>query len=894
MIIRLLLINFLAVFLISASSSAVVVQKKITSFSAGELSPKMMARVDFAKYPNGLEKLENFILLPQGGIQSRSGLRYVAETKDSTVQSRLIPFIFNITDVYMLEFGNLYIRFYKDGAQVLDTGVPVEVVTPYLTSDLPNIKFGQSNDVMYLVDGRNSIRKLSRASDTDWTLSVVPGDPPPSFQKAIDLNQPLTPSATTGNDIDFISVDGSELVTNGTFDIDLSGWDVNNGTGDDPIFNSGKMRLNTGTSTATSIGEQEVTVVTSTDYILSINVSEDSLTVAVGTGSGLSDLVGTSTASVGTSTYTFTSSGTSAFVQITNSNNDNRDVDDVKLQKGTGIFLAADIDKSIFSATSVAIIKTVDGTSKVTADITTNFASTNPIAAGDWTLFGSPSAQITPDKQGPIGGSVGLTLDIAGWRISDIGKFVKMSNGYIHLNNFTSTTVMNGIVKKILDNTTAVESGLWSLNDNSWSTDTGFPTAIAFHGQGLWFAGTTDQPRTVWRSSFFDFEDFSPGVDDDDSIDKTIATRDPVLWLSSQRDLVMGTLGAELLLGAGPAVPLTPTSGEVVPQTEEGSKDIQPINARGVTLFIERAGKKLLEFIFSFNIDKFDVTDLTVLAEHMPGDGFNEMSYQKEPYSIVWLVRDDGELAGMTYLREHQLVGWHRHTTGASGLFESVATVPITGIDQSWVIVKRTVNGANIRNVEYFDEKAHSGSSLWLWDRLTTDSSVVYSGASTTTITGLDHLEGETVIALSDGMIDGEHVVSSGQITLNFAATEAEAGLAFVPEATTVRPEVVGLGGETIQGKDVSWARLVVRVFDTLGGTINDTFPMETRVSDSDGDPMDTSPPLFTGDIIEEGMDLFDSSSSSDGTGRMGRINIKQNSPQPITVLGYFGELSVN
>lgn len=893
MIIRFLLINFLAVFLISASSSAVVVQKKITSFSAGELSPKMMARVDFAKYPNGLEKLENFILLPQGGIQSRSGLRYVAETKDSTVQSRLIPFIFNITDVYMLEFGNLYIRFYKDGAQIQDGGSPLEVVTPYLTSDLPNIKFAQSNDVMYLVDGRNSIRKLSRASDTVWTLAIVPGDPPPSFQKAIDLNQPLTPIAITGNDIDFISVDGSELVTNGTFDSDLTGWDVNNGTGNDPTFNAGKMRLNPG-GASTSIGEQDITTVTATSYILKFTVSENSLDVQIGTASTLSDIVASATFAVGTHTIAFTSSGTSAFIQFENGTNDNRDLDDVEVQKGTAVFLAADIDKEILSSASVAVIKTVDGTSKVTADITTDFVSTATIAAGDWTLFGSPSAQITPDKQGPVGGSVALTLDIAGWRTSDIGKFVKMSNGYIELNNFTSTTVMNGIAKKLLDNTTAVESGLWTLNDNSWSTSNGFPAAIAFHGQGLWFGGTTEQPRTIWRSSFFDFEDFSPGVDDDDSIDKTIATRDPILWLSSQRDLVMGTLGAELLLGAGPASPLTPTSGEVVPQTEEGSKDIQPINARGVTLFIERAGKKLLEFIFSFNIDKFDVTDLTVLAEHMSDDGFNEMSYQKEPFSIVWLVRDDGELAGMTYLREHQLVAWHRHITGASGLFESVATVPITGIDQTWLIIKRTVNGADIRNVEYFDEKAHAGSNLWLWDRLTTDSSVIYSGSEITVMTGLDHLEGETVTVLSNGMIDGEHVVVSGQITFNFAATEAEAGLAFVPEATTVRPEVVGLGGETIQGKDVSWARLVVRVFDTLGGTINDTFPMETRVSDSDGDPMDTSPPLFTGDIIEEGMDLFDSSSSSDGTGRMGRINIKQNSPQPITVLGYFGELSVN
>jgi len=756
----------LSLIVLSANiASGDVIQKRITSFSAGELGPKMMARVDFAKYQNGLEKLENFILLPQGGIQSRAGLRYVAETKDSTVQSRLIRFIFSTSDAYILEFGNQYIRFYKGGGQIQSGGVPVEVATPYLTSDLPNLKFAQSNDVMYLVDGRNSIRKLSRTSDTAWTLATVPGDPPPSFQKAIDLSETLTPGATTGNDVTFTA--------------------------------------------------------------------------------------------------------------------------------GSAIFLAADIDKEILSSGSVAVIKTVGagagGTDTVTADITTDFASTDPIASGDWTLFGSPAAQITPDKQGPVGGSVGLTLDIEGWRSTDVGKFVKVSNGYIELNNFTSTTVMNGIVKRVLDNTTAVEAGLWTLNDNSWSSDNGFPRAIAFHGQGLWLGGTTAQPRNIWRSSFTDFEDFSPGNNDDDSIDKQVATRDPILWFSSFRDLVVGTQGAELLLGASPTTPLTPTSGDIVPQTEEGSKDIQPINVRGVTLFIERAGKKLNEFLFSFNIDKFDITDLTVLADHISGDGeFTEMSYQKEPHSIVWFVRDDGELAGLTYLREHQIVGWHRHTTNASGLFESVDTIPISGIDQTWAIVNRTVNGSTVRNVEYFDETAHGTHSSWLWDRLTTDSSVVYSGSEITVMTGLDHLEGETVRVLSNGMIDGEHVVTNGQITLNFAGTETEAGLAYTPEATTVRPDVAGLGGETIQGKEAMWSKLTVRLLDTLNGTINDKFPMETRQSDTSGDAMDASPPLFTGDVVQQGVDLLDEND------RHGRINVKQQSSTPITVLGYFGEFSVN
>jgi hypothetical protein len=187
---------------------------------------------------------------------------------------------------------------------------------------------------------------------------------------------------------------------------------------------------------------------------------------------------------------------------------------------------------------------------------------------------------------------------------------------------------------------------------------------------------------------------------------------------------------------------------------------------------------------------------------------------------------------------------------------------------------------------------------VWLWDRLTTDSAVVYSGITSDVLTGLSHLEGEEVWALTGGMIDGVHTVSGGQITVNFGGTvadpiEAEVGLMFTPEATTVRPDISGVGGETIQGKEVSWNKLVIRLFETLNGKINDTTAhpapdMETRRSGTSGDAMDASPPLFTGDFVIDGPDLVDEEE------RHGRINIKQETPLPITVLGYFGELNVN
>ena len=143
-----------------------------TNFTAGEVSPYIRGRVDITKYFNGVERLQNFIVKPQGGITRRSGTRFVIETKDSSKLSILVRFEFSSTQAFQLEFGDEYIRFVKDGAQVLDTGVPVEVVSPYLEAHLRQLSFSQSADVIYICHPLYQTRTLSRISDTNWVLAL--------------------------------------------------------------------------------------------------------------------------------------------------------------------------------------------------------------------------------------------------------------------------------------------------------------------------------------------------------------------------------------------------------------------------------------------------------------------------------------------------------------------------------------------------------------------------------------------------------------------------------------------------------------------------------------------------------------------------------------------------
>jgi hypothetical protein len=133
-----------------------------TNFTAGELSPRVNSRIDIAKYNNGLKVAENVTLLIHGGARRRPGTRFVSEVKDSANPTRLIEFVFNRDQAYMLEFGNLYMRLYKDGAPVDAGASRYEIVTPYTSAMLPDIAYVQGADTMFLVHPEVPVHRLQR------------------------------------------------------------------------------------------------------------------------------------------------------------------------------------------------------------------------------------------------------------------------------------------------------------------------------------------------------------------------------------------------------------------------------------------------------------------------------------------------------------------------------------------------------------------------------------------------------------------------------------------------------------------------------------------------------------------------------------------------------------
>ena len=398
------------------------------------------------------------------------------------------------------------------------------------------------------------------------------------------------------------------------------------------------------------------------------------------------------------------------------------------------------------------------------------------------------------------------------------------------------------------------------------------PGAVTFHEQRLGWGGTINQPQRWWLSETGDFVGMDLGTGaDDEAIEYTLGSDqvNNIIWMRSARSLLIGTRGGEWnISGNGNAI--TPSNAIARRDSTHGSKEIEPVMVGNVLLFAQKSGRKLREMVFNFDTDGFVAPDLTLLAEHITESGMNELAYQGEPYPTVWAPRVDGTLAGLTYMREENVVGWHRDTTGANGLFESAASIPSSddSTDELWCVIKRTVNGATKRYVEYQDPA------------IFVDSGLTYSGAATTTLSGLDHLIGETVKVVGNGALFPDAVVdSSGQITLSKSVTTAYVGLGYVGKIIPVRPDTGNPAG-TGMAKKKRQAEILVLFHETQGASINGTQLPFRKASD----PMDTPVPAFSGwkRISNLGYD------------RDGFVTIEQTLPFPMTVLAIVSTLNVN
>lgn len=246
-----------------------------------------------------------------------------------------------------------------------------------------------------------------------------------------------------------------------------------------------------------------------------------------------------------------------------------------------------------------------------------------------------------------------------------------------------------------------------------------YPSVVFMHQQRLGFAGSTKNPLTVWLSQAGNFESMASSLPprDDDAIEATLAAPEAnrILWAQSDRSgLAIGTEGGEWLLTSSEGAALTPSDLSFQPQTYYGSEPGHPVLRSGASLlYLQAGGQAVREFGYSFTEDRYQSTDVSLLARHLLRDNpIIAWAWQPEPYGIIWCCLYDGTLAGLTYLREQDVIAWHRHKT--AGFIETVAAMPGPGgAWQLWAMTFRTKSdGADSRAIERLADFYEGGPSL--------------------------------------------------------------------------------------------------------------------------------------------------------------------------------------
>jgi len=830
----------------------------INAFNAGELSPLLEGRTDIAKYYSGCRTLENFLVLSYGGVTKRPGTEYIASAKAADEAVRLISFEFSILQAYMLEFGDEYIRFYRNGGQILDGGLPYEIASPYDTdagTDLFDIQFVQSADTMYLVHPDYPVMELTRTDHTAWTLTAT------TFQRGPFLAEnetavTLTPSAATGD----ITLTSSSATFNANHVGSL--WQV--------------------THTAVAVNESGA---------FSNNGSaQNSASVTVQLGRK----------------FDFTTHGTWA--------------GDLSLQKS--------FDSGVTWKDVIPVHYESDGNIQ--------FSETEGANDAIYRVHAEAGAA------GIDSGTVTFNLTARSFDV----------NGVVTITAITDPNNVSGTVTNTLGGTTA--TAFW--NEGAWSADEGYPNTVCFFEERLCFGGTANSPQTIWLSRTDDWPNFLAGTFATSALQYSLSANqvNAIRWLAPQNAILIGTSGGEWRFGASNNDPLNFDNRQAHRQSTYGSAFIQSVMVNNVVLYAQRQAKKVRELAFSFELDNWVSPDMTVLSEHITGDGIVQFAFQKTPDPILWSVIEDGDLAALTYNREQEVVAWHLHTT--AGDYESIAVIPGDGEDEIWVSVERTIDSSTVRYIEQFQPRDFGDAE----DAFFVDSGLSFDGGASIAVTGvtkalpavvttgghsftdgqqvkfssvggmdelngqvftvsnedattfelrdrtdavnidstgftayttggdvehvennfttLTHLEGEEVQVQVDGGFYGTETVASSTITLDNFYNMVHAGIGY---NSRLLPQRLNVPGANLQGLIKRVVELTIRFHDTQACKVGDSWTDYEAIDfRRASDPAGAAVPLRG---VEDKEHEFDGDYDTGGD-----IYIQSDSPLPITVLSIY------
>jgi hypothetical protein len=769
------------------------------SFTGGEISPALRARADITKYATGLAKLENMHVQAQGGAYSREGFKFICEIGDSTKRARLINFSFNTEQTYALIFEENTLRVVTNGGLVLENdGITTyELATPYLESELSRLAFTQRADVMTLVHPSHAPRNLSRTADNNWSLDVIDFSP--------RIVAPVFASVATATITGVTQADPAVVTTSANHG--FSGFDAVSISGV-----SGMTELNGQSYLITVLTDTTFSLnnIDSTGYsaYTSGGVATKGPSAAVGEGAGDFDKAYTyvvtavsfggeeSVASASTSITTPSLATTAAvriqWVAVAGASyyriyKDPSNSTGVYGFIGTSNSLTFD-DFNIAPVISDAPPETRDPFTDISGAIT-DFGANNLYA------FTAPAHGLTSGERVLIDGILqptqfnGGTYDI---QVIDQNVFTLVDSGVV------------GPLQPYTSGGTFLRAGQE-------------PSATNYYQQRLVFANTNEQRQTVFTSQTGNFDSLrtSSPTRADDAVTFTIAGKEvnEIRHLVELDALMLLTSGGVWRVTEGQDQVLTPSTIGVRKQSNKGASYVPPVISDATIIYVQSNGARVRDLNYIVDADGFRGDDLSIMAQHLL-DGFQieEMTLADEPYGILWMVRSDGRMLGLTYQRQQQVWAWHQHVT--DGTFESITSISENFRDAVYVIVNRTIGGVTKRYVERMEPRDVTGpENVWC-----VDSGLRYEGVPADNISGLDHLEGKEVAVVADGNVVTGLTVASGAITLSREASKVTVGLGYTCTMDTLDLDVAQLA-ESLKAKSVNINDVTIEFQDTRGAS---------------------------------------------------------------------------
>jgi hypothetical protein len=801
-------------------------------FNKGELTPKLHARVDSPYYKGGLKECVNYHVLVQGGLAKRTGTKFVGVSIRDTIgnadHSRLVPFVFSETQAYVLEFGDYQLAFYIKGAPV--TTVPggttrYTIPTIYPVTALKDLAFVQTADIVYLTHPDYPVMKLLRYGETDWRFEQAKFVNGPFLDLNVKTNVAFAtgttrPSITASADAN--SADAAKLLD----EIPATYWLAERYT------SQGMVDYDLGSTPYACAGY----VIIAAKYQGDGEETEQRFPYMAPR-----------------KWKVLGSNDKSTWVLL-----DQR--------RAEANWQASETREYYFSNDRKFRYYRLQ--------IEANNGDRKTLAVGTWQLY-------LKDRPGTLVFENTTNINSGtGFGSGDVGRIIKWQGEDGFWRYFTVTGVQNAT------SLTGTWTGFWTFSQDrtqnwalgAYSKASGYPRAATIFQERLCLGGTYAQPRTVHMSASGDYEDYEvpDKMTDAAPISVTMAgaRRDRIEWLREVEDLLMcATTDNIASLGGTENAIMSPTNVRQRRHAGFGTAiGITPIRVGSVLLFVGNHNNSLHELVYSAQTDGYEAPAVSVLADHLYASGIAGVSFAQTPHDMAYLYTDDGEIIALAYEREQQVVG-HSRFIFPQGKIRSLCVIPEDRRDALYVLVERETNGIKRHFVERLEkayEYAAGDVPFWYLD-----SALSYSGAPTTVITGLGHLEGHYVRVYgydettTFNPVVGPHAaksspellrVTNGQIVLPYPITYAVIGLPYDAYFRLLPHAIDERDGSTL-GRKQRVDYVIVNLMETHSLAVQSgdtTLPVDDILLRKGEQEMDQWTPLFTGSIDVPVEDTWD------------------------------------